>query len=141
MAIPLRKLNLYYFNMFLLLCTHQAQKLLNLSQRTPSKMRVSARAVRATTTKIFFHVQKYLKYLKFAYSYEKIKTRFSKPFWIQQIFEKSAFFWIFEHFRQNVKKMSQKVRHFYLFLIACPLRTFGDFCMIFTLSKVLCAKF
>jgi len=112
--------------MFLLLCTHQAQKLLNLSQRTPSKMRVSARAVRATTTKIFFHVQKYLKYLMFAYFYEKIKTRFSKPFWIKQVFEKSAFFWIFEHFRQNVKKMSQKVRHFHVYAVVRTSIIFWD---------------
>ena len=38
-------------NTFLLLCTQQAQKLLNFSKHTPSKMRVSARAVHATVTK------------------------------------------------------------------------------------------
>ena len=57
----------------------------------PSKMRISTRAVRATIMKFFLDVQKYPKHLKFAYFYEKIKTRFSKPFRIQQIFEKVHF--------------------------------------------------
>ena len=67
-------------NIFLLLCTHQAQKLLNLSKHAPSKMRVAERAVRARITKSFSHLQKYPQYLWFAYFCEKIKTRFSKPF-------------------------------------------------------------
>ena len=103
-------------NTFLLLCTHQAQKLLNLSKRTPSKMRVSARAVRATIPKIIFHVQKYPKYLRFAYFYEKLKTCFSKPFWIQQISEKSAIFCIFEHFKAFSPKFQKNVTKSVTFL-------------------------
>jgi len=95
-------------NIFLLLCTQQAQKWLNFSKLTPSKMRVSARAVRATIKKQFFYVQKYPKYLRFAYFYEKLKTRFSKPFWTQQIFEKSAIFCFFEHFKAFSPKFQKK---------------------------------
>ena len=73
-------------NIFLLLCTHQAQKLLKLSKRTPHKMSILVHAMHANNLKKQIYVKWYLRYVIFRSRTKILKTHFSRAFWSLIIF-------------------------------------------------------